>query len=167
MSFLSLNSFKSIQIKLNPSKTIMPDTPKSDDDKAQQKRNPAGGGISPQVETEKQKPASSNSEFGSCSLIGSKATAATAPTEGKQKVGEPVSCDAFATRPISEATITKPAENLFGSSSSNVQKSDVPQMNRNPDSLTKRRSSRKPSKQTEIEKRERWERYLKEDRIDG
>ena len=110
----------------------------------------------PEVETEKEKPAPPKHGFESVEFFGSKSSAASAPTEDQKKNKEPCA-GLFNAKPTSEAlTTAKPAVNLFGSSSSNVPKSDVP-----------RRSSRKTATQIANERKELWERYLLEERIDG
>jgi len=109
------------------------------------------------VETEKQKPAPPKHGFESVEFFGSKPSAASAPTEDQKKNEEPLSADLSNAKPTSEVlTTAKPAVNLFGSSSSNVPKSDV-----------RRRSSRKTAKQIANERKELWERYLLEERNDG
>ena len=149
-------SFEFIPIKLNPFKTITPDTSSLE----QQQRNLAEGELNfsvPEVETEKARPASPKDGSKSVELFGSEPSAVSTPTEDQKKDEEPLSSGLFDAKSTSEVlTTSKPAVNFFGLSSSNVPKSDV-----------LRRSSRKTAKQIENERKELWESYLEQGRIDG
>jgi len=131
---------------------LIPDTPSSEQQQQKQAKGDNSFSVS-QVETEKARPALPKPGLESDELFGSESS-----TEDQKNNVESLSAGSFDAKPTSEVMITtKPAVNLYGSSSSKVPKSDV-----------SRRSSRKQTAtQIANEKRKLWEIYIKEGRIDG